>query len=98
MSRDLTALLAAVRDDPDDELPRLALADWCLEQADEATQARGEYVHVSERRRRMMPGDPGAACAKPGIRIMPTSMVSASVRTTIRFHMEGLLHYQNCGN
>ena len=28
----LDILLEAIRDNPDDDLPRLALGDWCLEQ------------------------------------------------------------------
>src|SRR5262245_41050574 len=47
MHPDLANLLGALRDQPDDELAYLALADWCLEQPDEATQARGEHVRLS---------------------------------------------------
>jgi uncharacterized protein (TIGR02996 family) len=47
MNSDLANLLGALRDRPDDELARLALADWCLEQPDEATQARAEHVRLS---------------------------------------------------
>jgi hypothetical protein len=36
-----------LRDRPDDELAKLALADWCLEQPDEATQARAEQLRLS---------------------------------------------------
>jgi uncharacterized protein (TIGR02996 family) len=59
MSPDLLALLAAIRETPEDELPRLALADWCLEQPDRATQARGEFIHASLRRSRLKE-DPAA--------------------------------------
>ena len=60
MNPDLHALLSAIRDAPDDELSRLALADWCMEQPDAATQARGEYIQASLRRTRMKDGEPAA--------------------------------------
>lgn len=47
MNPDLAALLSALRDDPADAVANLALADWCLEQHDDATQARGEHVRLS---------------------------------------------------
>ena len=40
MSSELQGLLDAIRERPDEGLPRLALADWCMEQPDEPTQAR----------------------------------------------------------
>ena len=40
------ALLDAVRDDPDDDLPRLAYADWLMEQPSEAEQGRGEFIQL----------------------------------------------------
>src|SRR5262245_24628867 len=42
----LDALLDDIRANPDDDLPRLALADWCMEQNDLAMQARGEFIHL----------------------------------------------------
>jgi uncharacterized protein (TIGR02996 family) len=47
MHPDLANLLGALRDQPDDELAYMALADWCLEQPDEATQARAEHIRLS---------------------------------------------------
>ena len=41
---ELLALLAAVKAEPDEDTPKLALADWLQEQDDEADRARGEYV------------------------------------------------------
>jgi uncharacterized protein (TIGR02996 family) len=38
------SLLDGVIADPDDDLPRLALADWCLEQDDLMVAGFGEYV------------------------------------------------------
>ena len=46
MNADLACLLAGLRDQPDDDVARFALADWCLEQPDPVTQARGEHVRV----------------------------------------------------
>jgi uncharacterized protein (TIGR02996 family) len=37
------SLLAAIRDEPDDDLPRLAYADWCEERGD---GARAEFIRV----------------------------------------------------
>jgi uncharacterized protein (TIGR02996 family) len=42
----LDVLLDAARDNPDDDLPRLALADWCMEQPDPVLQARGEFIQI----------------------------------------------------
>jgi uncharacterized protein (TIGR02996 family) len=47
MNPDLANLLGALREQPGDELAYLALADWCLEQPNPATQARGEHVRLS---------------------------------------------------
>jgi uncharacterized protein (TIGR02996 family) len=47
MSPDLTSLLCALRDQPDDEIAYLALADWCLDQPEAPTQARSEHVRLS---------------------------------------------------
>lgn len=43
---ELLALLAAVKDEPDDDTPKFALADWLQEQDDEADRARGEYLRA----------------------------------------------------
>src|SRR5262245_36751355 len=60
MNPDLAALLAGLRDDPADEVAAVALADWCLEQSDPATQARGEHVRMSLRLGKLGSGDAGA--------------------------------------
>jgi uncharacterized protein (TIGR02996 family) len=54
---DAQGLLDAIRERPDDDLPRLALADWCMEQPDEATQARGEFIQLRCRAARLAPED-----------------------------------------
>jgi len=56
---DAQGLLDAIRERPDDDLPRLALADWCMEQPDEATQARGEFIQLRCQAARLAPNDPG---------------------------------------
>ncbi len=38
------ALLRAVLDNPDDDAPRLAYADWCALQPEEASVARAEFI------------------------------------------------------
>jgi uncharacterized protein (TIGR02996 family) len=58
---ELAALLEAIRANPEDDLPRLALADWCLEQADPAEQARGEFIHLRCRGAALAPDDPERA-------------------------------------
>jgi uncharacterized protein (TIGR02996 family) len=55
MRPDLANLLAALREDPADEVANLALADWCQEQPDAATQARGEHVRLSLQRSKLHP-------------------------------------------
>lgn len=50
----LRGLLAAARDDPDDEGPRLVLADWLDERGD----PRGEFVRLQVRRARLDVNDP----------------------------------------
>jgi uncharacterized protein (TIGR02996 family) len=49
MATELDALLEAIREAPADDLPRLALSDWCMEQSDAATQARGEFIQLRAR-------------------------------------------------
>jgi uncharacterized protein (TIGR02996 family) len=46
-------LLDAIRDDADDDTPRLVLADWLMEQDDPVRRARGEFVALECRLARM---------------------------------------------
>src|SRR5712691_4317060 len=39
-------LLQAVLDNPDDDAPRLAYAEWCAQQTDEATRARARFIRM----------------------------------------------------
>jgi uncharacterized protein (TIGR02996 family) len=55
---ELMALLAAVKAEPEEDTPKLALADWLQEQDEEADRARGEYVREVVRYHGMQGGDP----------------------------------------
>lgn len=57
---ELLALLAAVKDEPDDDTPKFALADWLQEQDDEADRARGEFVRYVTQYHRSGEEPPGA--------------------------------------
>jgi uncharacterized protein (TIGR02996 family) len=58
MSSELEGLLDAIRERPDDDLPRLALADWCMEQSDPVVHARGEFIQLRCQAARLAPDDP----------------------------------------
>ena len=55
---ELLALLAALKADPDDDTPKLALADWLEEQDYAADRARGEFLRALVAIDRLSPGDP----------------------------------------
>ncbi len=59
MNADLANLLGALRDSPDDDLGRLALADWCQEQPDTATRARGDHVRLALELSKLKRGEAG---------------------------------------
>jgi uncharacterized protein (TIGR02996 family) len=63
MSREseLAGLLEAIRERPDEDLPRLALADWCMEQADPLLVARGEFLQLRCRAAALEPVSPQRA-------------------------------------
>src|SRR5262245_56805489 len=46
LSPDLASLLSACKETPDDDAPRLVLADWLEEHGDEEGRARAEFVRV----------------------------------------------------
>ncbi|MDB5307954.1 MAG: hypothetical protein JWO38_2156 [Gemmataceae bacterium] len=58
---DLLALLNAVKAEPDDDTPRLVLADWLQEQPDPADVARGEWLRALVERDRLSGNDPRRA-------------------------------------
>src|SRR5436309_75427 len=43
---EVLAFLDAIKDGPDDDTPRLILADWLQENGDEHDHARGEYLRL----------------------------------------------------
>src|SRR5205809_3815029 len=48
----------AIIDNPDDDTPRLVLADWLEEHADEHATARAEFIRVQTELHRLSPYDP----------------------------------------
>jgi uncharacterized protein (TIGR02996 family) len=52
------ALLDAIRETPEDDTPRLALADWLLEQPEPVAEARGEFIHLQCRLKRLPDYEP----------------------------------------
>src|SRR5947209_10977720 len=40
------ALLRDIREDPEDDTPRLVLADWLMEQPEPERAARGEFIRL----------------------------------------------------
>jgi uncharacterized protein (TIGR02996 family) len=48
----------AIKENPDDDSPRLILADWLQERGDAAMSARGEFLRLKVLRHRLSPKDP----------------------------------------
>src|SRR5262245_3293832 len=59
---ELLALLARARADPEDEGPRLVLADWLEEYGDEHDQARAEFIRLECRRRTLPDPERQVSC------------------------------------
>src|SRR5438105_1569872 len=57
-SRDGQALLDAILDEPEDDLPRLAYADWLEEQGDGALSERALLIRCQLRTQDLYPGRP----------------------------------------
>jgi uncharacterized protein (TIGR02996 family) len=55
----LEALLGDIADNPDDNMPRLVLADWLMEQPDPVLAARGEFMRLQQLLDRLPWNDPG---------------------------------------
>jgi uncharacterized protein (TIGR02996 family) len=55
------SLLAQIADQPEDDAPRLVLADWLMDQPDPAQAARGELIQIQCRLARLPADDPGPA-------------------------------------
>jgi uncharacterized protein (TIGR02996 family) len=47
-----------IKENPDDDTPRLIIADWLEERGNTADAARGEYLRLSVLRHRLSPDDP----------------------------------------
>jgi uncharacterized protein (TIGR02996 family) len=65
---ELLALLAAVKAEPDDDTPKLALADWLQEQDHASDRARGEYLRLLVAFDRLPPHDSDRAAARGQLR------------------------------
>lgn len=48
----------AIKENPDDDTPRLIFADWLQECGDAAASARGEFLRLNVLRHRLSPDDP----------------------------------------
>ncbi len=48
----------AIKENPDDDTPRLIFADWLQERGDAAASTRGEFLRLNVLRHRLSPGDP----------------------------------------
>lgn len=48
----------SIKENPDDDTPRLIFADWLQERGNAADAARGEYLRLSVLRHRLAPDDP----------------------------------------
>src|SRR5579871_6871188 len=58
ISPDVRSFFRAIKENPDDDTPRLIFADWLQERGDAASAARGEYLRLSVMRHRLPPDDP----------------------------------------
>lgn len=55
---ELLSFLGAIKADPEEDTPKLALADWFQEQPDPADQARGEFLRQFVRNNQLAKTDP----------------------------------------
>lgn len=55
---ELLSFLGAIKADPEEDTPKLALADWFQEQPDPADQARGEFLRQFVRNNQLSKTDP----------------------------------------
>jgi uncharacterized protein (TIGR02996 family) len=54
----LLSFLAAIKEQPEEDTPKLALADWLQERPSPADQARGEFLHAFVRNNQLAKTDP----------------------------------------
>jgi uncharacterized protein (TIGR02996 family) len=91
---EVLAFLRAIKDEPEDDTPRLVLADWLEEQGD----PRGEFVRLQVERARLAEEDPRRKCLAARERQLLDEHAAAWVgpwRAGLRreFH-RGLLHLE----
>lgn len=55
---ELLSFLGAIKDEPDEDTPKLALADWLQDQSDPSDQARGEFLRQFVRNNQLAKTDP----------------------------------------
>jgi uncharacterized protein (TIGR02996 family) len=58
VSPEVQSFFRAIKEQPDDDTPRLIFADWLQERGDAASAARGEFLRLSVLRHRLAPDDP----------------------------------------
>lgn len=64
ISPEVRSFFRAIKENPDDDTPRLIFADWLQERGDAAAAARGEYLRLSVLRHRLSPDDPNYSLLK----------------------------------
>ncbi len=67
---ELLLLLAAVKAEPDDDTPKLVLADWLQEQDHETDRTRGEFLRGVVQFNRMPDDDPERSTTETKLKIM----------------------------
>jgi uncharacterized protein (TIGR02996 family) len=55
---EVRSFFRAIKENPDDDTPRLIFADWLQERGDAAMSARGEFLRLNVLRHRLSPDDP----------------------------------------
>jgi uncharacterized protein (TIGR02996 family) len=55
---EMRSFFRAIKENPDDDTPRLIFADWLQERGDAATSARGEFLRLNVLRHRLSYDDP----------------------------------------
>jgi len=61
---EVRSFFRAIKENPDDDTPRLIFADWLQERGDAANAERGEYLRLCVLRHRLSPDDPSYAVLK----------------------------------
>lgn len=61
---EMRSFFRAIKENPDDDTPRLIFADWLQERGDAAMSARGEFLRLNVLRHRLSPDDPNYGILK----------------------------------